>query len=124
MTMQQIQFTDGINLSGLEKARLFQKLISQGTRTDDDILIEIESIDSDPTAISKFSSLLDAANQFISNGAKIVSPHEQAERLAICHGCPKYNSSAFLGSGSCRLCGCSMKLKTRARSFACPLQHW
>ena len=122
--MKQIQFTDGINLSGIEKARLFQKLISQGTRTEDDILSEIESIDSDPTAISKITSLLDAANKFISDGAEIVSADEQAERLAICNGCPKYNSSAFLGTGSCRLCGCSMKLKTRARSFACPLQNW
>lgn len=122
--MKQIQFTDGINLSGIEKARLFQKLISQGTRTEDDILSEIESIDSEPTAISKITSLLDAANKFISHGAEIVSADEQAERLAICHSCPKYNSSAFLGSGSCRLCGCSIKMKTRARSFACPLKHW
>ena len=122
--MKQIQFTDGVNLSGLEKARLFQKLISQGTRTEDDVLSEIESVDADPTALSKFSSLLGAAHKFISEGAEIISADEQAERLAICHGCPKYNSSAFIGSGSCSLCGCSIKLKIKARAFSCPLKHW
>jgi len=124
MTMQQIQFTDGINLSGLEKARIFHLLTKDKSRTDDDVLGEIEAIDSEPTALSKFSSLLDAVQKFISDGATIISADEQAERLAICSNCPKYNSSAFLGSGSCRLCGCSIKMKTRARSFACPLKHW
>lgn len=122
--MEQIQFTDGVNLSSLEKARMFQKLNAQGTRTADDVLSEIESIDAEPTALSKASTLLDAAVKFISDKATVVSPAEQAERLAFCNDCPHLDPAAFMATGSCRLCGCSIKMKTLARTFACPLKKW
>lgn len=122
--MKQIHFTDGANLSSLEKARMFQLLIKNNKRTADDVLLEIESIDAEPTALSKISSLIDATSQFMADGAAIISPEEQAERLAVCHDCTHLDQSAFMATGSCRLCGCSIKVKTRARAFACPLKYW
>jgi hypothetical protein len=123
--MQRIQFIDGANLSGLEKARLFQRLQEAGvSRPAEDILREIEGIDADPTAIGKVASFLAASYQFIAGGASLVSAEEQAARLAICHECPHLDRVAFMGSGSCRLCGCSIKIKSRATTFTCPLAHW
>lgn len=43
---------------------------------------------------------------------------EQAERLAVCKGCPR------LKKGVCLECGCVMKVKVRLARATCPLGHW
>jgi hypothetical protein len=47
-----------------------------------------------------------------------VSAEEQAERLAVCKGCPS------LKKGVCVECGCVMKLKSKLARAACPKGLW
>lgn len=49
------------------------------------------------------------------------SPQDlKAERLAICHQCPKFS----LKLQKCTLCGCFMQLKTELAKAKCPIGHW
>ncbi len=54
------------------------------------------------------------------DGFAKVDDEEAGRRLAICHGCDKFDVSAK----ACRLCGCYCNFKVRLKSQECPLGKW
>ena len=42
------------------------------------------------------------------------------ERLNICKECPRF----FKPTGTCKECGCFMRVKTRLKSASCPIGKW
>lgn len=42
-----------------------------------------------------------------------------AERLKICHNCPKLS-----GGVACTVCGCEVHAKTRVPNESCPIGKW
>lgn len=49
----------------------------------------------------------------------------QAERFAICEGCPSLSSATKrLPYQHCKLCGCYMKAKVKIKRIKCPAGKW
>lgn len=65
-------------------------------------------------------NLAKAAASFVSDGCKLVSAEQFAERLSICDGCEKRLRSRCMH----RNCGCFVYAKAQARSERCPLGKW
>lgn len=61
-----------------------------------------------------------AVASHVASGLATVDAAEQARRMAICEACPEF----VVEDRRCVLCGCSMSLKTRWESEACPLGKW
>ena len=76
------------------------------------------------SAIQKAKSLLQAAKNFTASGFVFASDEVYNQRLAVCVGCEFWNSSAFLNTGSCTLCGCSTKAKLKLPREKCPADKW
>lgn len=76
------------------------------------------------SALTKARSLLNAAKNFAKDGFVFVSDSVFNQRLDICKGCPEWDPSSFLNTGSCTLCGCSTKAKLRLPSEKCPIDKW
>lgn len=53
-------------------------------------------------------------------GVPAVTSEREAERKAICEGCPEYRPS----DGRCAKCGCWRNKKASWRSQRCPLKRW
>lgn len=45
---------------------------------------------------------------------------EAKRRFAICQECPRF----FKPTGTCRECGCFMRVKTQLEHATCPLEKW
>jgi hypothetical protein len=57
-----------------------------------------------------------AAISHVAAGCPTVSDEEKARRLAICGACENFDAE----HGSCRICGCAMKLKASWALEKCP----
>jgi hypothetical protein len=57
---------------------------------------------------------------FLNPNTKYVSDQEADRRFDICNWCPKYITL----TGTCKECGCFMKLKTKLEHATCPLNKW
>jgi hypothetical protein len=73
-----------------------------------------------PSILAKAASLGKAMLTHAKDRFRTASAEEQESRLVICRGCEKYEPA----DGSCKLCGCCMKLKTRLRTGSCPIGKW
>ena len=47
-------------------------------------------------------------------------PEIQKERIAICKSCDHY----FAFTGTCKKCGCFMKIKSKIAGLSCPEKKW
>jgi hypothetical protein len=73
-----------------------------------------------PSLLAKAASLGKAMLTHAKDRFRTASAEEQESRLVICRTCEKYEPA----DGSCKLCGCCMKLKTRLRTGSCPIGKW
>lgn len=71
-----------------------------------------------PTYAQIIWNLSESLAAFAADGFTTVNAAEYAERLRICNGCEQRDG------GSCRLCGCLLKLKAQGRAFECPAGKW
>lgn len=67
----------------------------------------------------KAKNLTHAMTDWAKGGFHTVSDTDFHRRLQFCHSCPHWDSSAFLGKGACKLCGCSVAKLYLSTSF-CP----
>ena len=68
-----------------------------------------------PSVYQKIKNFGKAAAVHIIKGMPTASPEQQEARLVICRECPYDNN------GTCGVCGCDLKLKTKWAEQACPL---
>ena len=61
---------------------------------------------------------------FLSAGFEIVDETKMSERKSICKECEHWISSAWNGTGKCKLCGCSTWAKIRIATEKCPIGKW
>jgi hypothetical protein len=69
-------------------------------------------------------NFFNSAVGFAASGFKITPMEEIQNRLDVCYKCENFDSSGFNGTGRCRDCGCSLKLKIRMASAECPVGKW
>lgn len=66
----------------------------------------------------------DALLQWSKSGFKHVHPDKYEERLNICKGCKFWDEKALMGTGRCKKCGCSTRVKLSLSISKCPLNLW
>lgn len=69
-------------------------------------------------------NFFNSAAGFVASGLKVTPVDEIQNRLDICKKCENFDGSGFNGTGRCRDCGCSLKLKIRMASSECPVGKW
>jgi hypothetical protein len=74
--------------------------------------------------LTKAKSFLRAAKNFTSSGFIFATEEVYAQRLEICKSCEFWDSTAFMSTGSCTLCGCATKAKLRLPLEKCPADKW
>lgn len=60
------------------------------------------------------------AKRGMNNLPVIATAEEGGRRLAICEGCPSFETE----SSRCKECGCAMNIKTQLVASTCPLGKW
>lgn len=73
----------------------------------------------DPTFLDLTNNFADAIKEWVNSGAKVVNRDVYEYRHAICEGCEHWQSNARLGTGKCKICGCS-GIKLWLASSKCP----
>jgi hypothetical protein len=68
-----------------------------------------------PPPAAQARNLAGAVGRFVAGGMKRATPEQQAERLAVCRGCPEFRD------GRCRVCGCFLSAKIASAAEHCPL---
>jgi hypothetical protein len=68
--------------------------------------------------------LIKSGSAWAKAGFPATPENELKNRLEICRSCPEWDSFGFLGSGKCKMCGCSTKTKLRMATAKCPLDKW
>jgi len=58
------------------------------------------------------------------SGFKYVTPEKYEERHKICEGCNFWDKEAFMGTGRCKKCGCSTRMKLSLATSKCPINLW
>lgn len=77
-----------------------------------------------PSLPEMVQSLWLATSTFAKAGFPLVDYATFERRVAMCRGCDQWDAQGFGGSGRCRLCGCSTKVKLRMATAACPAGKW
>ncbi len=77
-----------------------------------------------PPMMVRAKSLAKSAVGFVKSGMALTDDPKFAERMKVCNGCDKMDKQAFMGTGMCTACGCSLKTKLRMKSEKCPLGKW
>jgi hypothetical protein len=78
----------------------------------------------DPSLLEKAKSLAQATGEWATSGFKGVDESQLQNRLDICRGCEFWDQSGFVGTGSCKKCGCSTQAKLRMDTSKCPIDKW
>lgn len=90
-------------------------------RTGDPTLIQMIKQRSEmqeyPSIFQQAINLGKATAKFLASGLRRATPEQQANRLAICRECDRYDADEV----RCRECGCYLQEKTSWASESCPL---
>jgi hypothetical protein len=62
--------------------------------------------------------------QWSKSGFRYVHPDKYEKRLNICKECQFWDEQAFMGTGRCKKCGCSIRMKLSLSTSKCPLNLW
>jgi hypothetical protein len=81
-------------------------------------------IEDSPTLLNKAKSLATAAGDWVRAGLPVTSDADLENRLNICKTCEFWDQSGFMGTGSCKKCGCSTQAKLRMATAKCPIDKW
>ena len=76
------------------------------------------------TFVKSAESLLKSSVRWAKGGFSLADETLFSERKAICQTCQNWDLKAFAGSGKCKICGCSTKLKLKLKTEKCPLGKW
>ena len=76
------------------------------------------------TFVKSAESLLNSGVRWAKNGFPVANETLVSERQTVCQSCQNWDSNAFAGSGKCKICGCSTKLKLKLKTEKCPLGKW
>jgi len=68
-----------------------------------------------PSLWTQTANLAGAVGRFVASGGERATAELQAERLAICSGCPEFVE------GRCLRCGCRLNAKVLSAAEHCPL---
>jgi len=83
-----------------------------------------DAIGYEPPAYPSYAAMagnaVKAAAAFVASGFAVASDEEQGRRIAICHGCEKFDHA----QGRCTICGCAGGWKAWVASSHCPLDKW
>jgi hypothetical protein len=71
----------------------------------------------------KITSFIGEMAKSAKSGFKMASEEEILKRKSICQSCPHWNQNAFMGSGKCKICGCS-GAKLWLATSSCPIKKW
>jgi hypothetical protein len=74
--------------------------------------------------LAKCKSLSSSVVNYSKSGFKSSTQEEILKRKSICERCEDWNSSAWNGTGKCKLCGCSTWAKIRIATERCPIGKW
>jgi len=75
------------------------------------------------TFVESAASVAGAAARWAGGGFCAAAAEVFAEREKLCRECGFWNTSAFFGTGGCKICGCS-KLKLKMPKEKCPIGKW
>jgi hypothetical protein len=78
----------------------------------------------EPNSFKKAESLLISSISWMQSGFEISDETKMSERKSICKECEHWISSAWNGTGKCKLCGCSTWAKIRIATEKCPIGKW
>ena len=78
----------------------------------------------EPNSFQKAESLLISSISWMKAGFEIADETKMSERKSICKECEYWISSAWNGTGKCKLCGCSTWAKIRIATEKCPIGKW
>ena len=78
----------------------------------------------EPDSFKKAESLLISSISWMQSGFEIANESETSKRKSICKDCEHWISSAWNGTGKCKLCGCSTWAKIRIATERCPIGKW
>lgn len=73
-----------------------------------------------PSLLQKAKNVAAATKEAAKDGFKTSSEEEVKRRLEICHGCEFFIPE----KGTCNLCGCVLRFKTKLQSSHCPKDKW
>ena len=71
-----------------------------------------------PPVYRQAGTLARALWDWATSGFVMASEEEQAQRMAICRACDRWDGSR------CRLCGCYLAAKVRMQTEHCPIAKW
>ena len=74
----------------------------------------------EPSIFAKVATAAQAIVKHVAAGCPNVSEEEKQRRIALCQVCPEFNAD----KGTCRKCGCKLKLKAAWALERCPLSRW
>jgi uncharacterized paraquat-inducible protein A len=77
-----------------------------------------------PKMLFMAENFSNAMNEWRKAGFKIVTNEQFESRHTICKGCEFYKAEAFLNTGQCVKCGCSIRAKLRLTTSKCPIDKW
>jgi hypothetical protein len=77
----------------------------------------------------RVKSALEALHRFLSDGGRILHPHESIHRQMICEGCDNSKivggfCESITGSENLPGCGCYLPVKTLMSTEKCPQEKW
>ena len=78
----------------------------------------------EPVISDMARSFFSSAIGFVASGFKATPLSDLQKRLDICRACDFWDSEAFAGTGSCKVCGCSTQAKLRMAVSFCPDGKW
>ena len=78
----------------------------------------------EPSSFKKAESLLISSISWMKSGFKNSDEIKIYKRKSICKECEHWISSAWNGTGKCKLCGCSTWVKIRIATEKCPVGKW
>ena len=85
------------------------------------VLIENEKLTQ--TTAELLGNFTKAITRWANSGFKIADSETFGKRKSLCLKCEFWDSSAYIGLGKCKKCGCS-SAKLRLVSEHCPMSKW
>lgn len=77
-----------------------------------------------PKAKDMIKNFAGSMSRWARAGLPVVTKEQFDERFDKCKNCEHWNGSALLGTGRCKLCGCSTKAKLHLATEKCPIDKW
>jgi hypothetical protein len=77
-----------------------------------------------PRIVDMTKDFSEAVNEWRKSGFKVVTDEQFESRHKVCKQCEFYKGQAFMNTGQCLKCGCSIRAKLRLSTSKCPIDKW